>query len=74
MVQRTKRREMPADIPALLGELGACRAAMIRVCTTVTPLNPAYRAASRIIDEIDQMAGLLTGDPRHFHLKPHSTS
>lgn len=74
MARRTKRMEMPADIPALLGELGACRTAMIRVCATVTPYGPAYKAALRTMEAIDQMAGLLTGDPRHFHLKPHSAN
>lgn len=73
MTRRTKRMEMPTDIPNLLRELGACRAAMIRVCTTVTASGQAYHAANRVTEAIDQMAAVLTDDPRYFHLKPHGS-
>src|SRR5215213_4984333 len=35
--------------------------------------GPIYRAATRLIEEIDLMAEALTGDRRHFWLKPSST-
>ena len=35
--------------------------------------GPIYRAATRLMEEIDLMAEALTGDQRHFWLKPSST-
>ena len=48
-----------------------------RTCITASskaPIGgPIYRAATRLIEEIDLMADALTGDRRHFWLKPSST-
>jgi hypothetical protein len=34
---------------------------------------PIYRATSRLMEEIDLVAEVLTGNRRHFWLTPHST-
>lgn len=56
--------------PDLLKALGEARHKITR---TRIPLgSPDYLVAQAIIDRIDDMAELLTGDRGHFHLKMHS--
>jgi hypothetical protein len=63
----------PNDADALLEAIGACRRACI-AASTVAPIGgPIYRAANRLMEEIDLGAEVLTGNRRHFWLKPHST-
>ena len=62
----------PNDAAALLDAVGACH----RACTasSAAPIGgPIYRAANRLMEEIDLVAEVLTGHRRHFWLKPHST-
>jgi hypothetical protein len=70
---RHKRHFGPNDADALLEAVGACRRACV-AASTVAPIGgPIYRAATRLKDEIDLMAEVLTENGRHFWLKPHST-
>jgi hypothetical protein len=42
--------------------------------SSVAPIGgPIYWAANRLMEEIDLVAEVLTGNRRHFWLKPHST-
>ena len=69
---RHKRHFGPNDADALLEAVGACRRACV-AASTVAPIGgPIYRAATRLEDEIDLMAEVLTENGRHFWLKPHS--
>jgi hypothetical protein len=36
------------------------------------PECPTYRLGSAVTEAIDVLAGEQTGDPKHFHGKPHS--
>jgi hypothetical protein len=70
---RHKRHFGPNDADALLEAVGACRRACI-AASTVAPIGgPIYRAATRLMGEIDLMAEVLTGNRGYFWLKPHST-
>ena len=41
----------------------------------VLPIRaPEYKAASVLIEGIDDLAGLLTGSREHFQLQPHTVS
>ena len=63
----------PNDADALVKAIGACRRACV-AASSVAPIGgPIYRAASRLMEEIDLVAEVLTGDRRHFWLTPHST-
>ena len=63
----------PNDAGALLEAIAACRRAC-GAASTVAPIGgPIYRAANRLMEEIDLVAEVLTGNRRHFWLKPHST-
>ena len=64
----------PNDADALLEAIGACRRACI-AASTVAPIGgPIYRAANRLMEEIDLVAEVLIGNRRHFWLKAHSNA
>jgi hypothetical protein len=68
-----KRHFGPNDAEALLEAVGVCRRACV-AASTVAPIGgPIYRAATRLMEEIDLLAEVLTGNRRYFWLKPHST-
>ena len=70
---RHKRHFGPNDADALLEAIGACRRACV-AASTVAPIGgPIYRATTRLMEELDLVAEVLTGNRRHFWLKPHST-
>jgi hypothetical protein len=58
---------------ALLDAIGACRQACAQAITAAPIGGPAYVAAGRLMEAIDDVAEVLTGDRRLFHGKPHST-
>jgi hypothetical protein len=70
---RHRRYFGPNDADALLDAIGACRRACIAASSAAPIGGPIYRAANRLIEEIDLVAEVLTGDRRHFWLKPYST-
>ena len=69
---RHRRHFSANDSALLLAAIGECRRACI-AGSSKAPVGPIYRAATRLIEEIDLMAEALTGDRRHFWLKPSST-
>jgi hypothetical protein len=70
---RHRRYFGPNDADALLDAIGACRRACIAASSAAPIGGPIYRAANRLMEEIDLVAEVLTGNRRHFWLKPHST-
>jgi hypothetical protein len=63
----------PNDATALLEAIGTCRRACV-TASSVAPIGgPIYRAANRLMEEIDLVAEVLTGNRQHFWLKPHSS-
>ena len=67
---RHRRHCSENDLAALLAAIGECRRACV-VANSKAPIGgPIYRAASRLMEEIDLVAEVLTGDRRHFHLGP----
>ena len=50
------------DPTAELAALAGARAAAVRVLTVSKIGGPAYRAAERLLDAIDDLVGVLTGD------------
>jgi hypothetical protein len=68
-----KRHFEPHDSDRLLEAIGACRRACV-TASRVAPIGgPIYRAADRLMEEIDLVAEVLTGNRQHFWLKPHAT-
>jgi hypothetical protein len=61
------------DSSALLAAIGECRRACVAANSKAPVGGPIYRAAARLMDEIDLVAEVLTGDRRHFWLRPHGT-
>jgi hypothetical protein len=61
------------DSAALLTAIGECRRACVAANSKAPVAGPIYRAAARLMDEIDLVAEVLTGDRRHFWLRPHGT-
>src|SRR5215212_12174540 len=70
---RHRRHFSANDSAILLAAVGECRRACITTSSKAPIGGPIYRAATRLIEEIDLMAEALTGDRRHFWLKPSST-
>jgi hypothetical protein len=70
---RHRRHFSSNDSAILLAAIGECRRASITASSKAPIGGPIYRAATRLIEEIDLMAEALTGDRRHFWLKPPST-
>ena len=57
----------------LLAAIGECRRACITASFKAPIGGPIYRAATRLMEEIDLMAEALTGDRIHFWTKPPTT-
>jgi hypothetical protein len=70
---RHRRHFSANDSTILLAAIGECRRACIGASSKAPIGGPIYRAATRLIEEIDLVAEALTGDRRHFWLKPSST-
>jgi hypothetical protein len=70
---RHRRQFSANDSAILLAAIGECRRACIAANSKAPIGDPIYRASTRLIEEIDLMAEALTGDRRHFWLKPSST-
>jgi hypothetical protein len=70
---RHRRHFSENDSDRLLAAIGECRRACIAANTKAPIGGPIYRAASRLMEEIDLVAAVLTGDRRHFWLRPHGT-
>lgn len=67
-----RRRILPKDVADdALKSAGECRKHCIRVLTNAPINEPAYAAAQAVMEAIDGLAEVLTGDRRHFHLKSH---
>ena len=61
---RHKRHFGPNDADALLEAVGACRRACV-AASTVAPIGgPIYRATTRLMEELDLVAKVLTGNRR----------
>ena len=74
MAAKQKRIFTDMDARMFLSAIGACRVACIDVHRRAAPTSDVYRRASDLLDTIDDVAELLTGDRQHFWLKPHATS
>jgi hypothetical protein len=61
----------PGTAEAALKAAGECRARCVQVLTQAPIGEPAYLAARGILEAVDNLAEVLTGDRRHFHTKPH---
>lgn len=57
----------------LLEEARQWRARCVGVLSRAPVGGPVYKAASGILDAIDGLAGAVTGDRSHFHLRAPTT-
>jgi hypothetical protein len=64
----------PTQKAALLEALRICRTAVIEAYRNLKPSSRTYRLGEPLVTAIDDMAEELTGDAKHFHEKPNSTS
>ena len=67
---RHRRHFSENDSAALLVAIGECRRACVVANSKAPIAGPIYRAATRLMQEIDFVAEVLTGDRTHFHLGP----
>lgn len=67
MSGRTRRGFVSKD--QVLEKLSIGRQGAIQVCTEAKINSPEYRAATDVTAAIDRLAGALTGDEGHFHIK-----
>lgn len=58
---------------ALLRDLGQCRRTLLAAGQGLPARNPVQREMSHLVDDIDALACLLTGDRTYFHASPHRT-
>ena len=73
MARRSRRNELfENEKRELLDTLGRCRAAILKHHASLQYGSPTYVMGSAIVDAIDALAGLLTGDRSYFHTPPHS--
>lgn len=59
------------DTQPTLAALKTCRDAMLVILRSYPPRHPLYREASWLMKDIDNLAGILTGDHTLFHVKAH---
>lgn len=71
MMQKGRRtqRGFIANKSAVIDMLGTGRRAAILVCMQSVVIGPDYDAARKVVEDIDQLVGNLTGDYEKFHLK-----
>lgn len=67
MNQRTKRGFVKVE-PAL-DSLRVGRDGAVQVCRDAKISSKEYLASQKLIEAIDELAGVLTGDKGYFHLK-----
>src|SRR4051794_37103776 len=68
---RYRRHFSQNDSDRLLAAIGECRRACIAASTKAPIGGPIYRSSTRLMEEIDLVAEALTGDRRHFWMRPH---
>ena len=59
----------PLERDELLGALKSCRDACVRASMRAPINGDIYKSVEQLMNAIDDVAGVLTGDPTHFHLK-----
>ena len=57
------------DRDKLLAAIGECRRACIETNMRAPIQGDVYKACCRLTVAIDELAGVLTGDREHFHIK-----
>jgi len=62
-----------AEEVALLEEAARWRRQCVEVLTRAKPQGPLYNAVSRIVEGIDDVAEVVTGDRRRFYQKDATT-
>jgi hypothetical protein len=70
--RRTKRIFTDVDSRDLLKAIGECRAACIVASSKAPITGDVYQRCTGLIQAIDDVAEVLTGDRQHFWLRPHS--
>ena len=74
MARRSRRGELfEGEKRELLTVLGNCRAGLVTHLSALRYGSPTYALCSAVVDAIDALAALLTGDTPHFHAKHTST-
>jgi hypothetical protein len=70
---RRSRRMMPPEIAGrLLASLRPTRHLLTRSLADMPIRCPEYRQVDRVVQEIDGLAGILTGDATYYHRDGHS--
>jgi hypothetical protein len=72
MSRRSERGHIKAE--HALEKLGTGRSGAVQVMREAKIGSKEYKLASYATDAIDELAEVLTGDKRHFHSKPASTT
>ena len=59
---------------AALKAMGECRKAMMDLHRAFKSRSGISRNATYVVDAIDDLATIITGNKTYYHRKPHSTS
>jgi hypothetical protein len=71
--RRSRRSWTESDKDDLLKAIGDCRAACIRARgISLLSKKDVYNGCDAVMASINELAGILTGDRTHFHLKMHT--
>ena len=71
---KTKRMFSETDRQALLTAIEQCRKASIDALRRATCTGDIYSRTSALVDAIDGVAEVLTGDREHFWLEPSTNA
>ncbi len=66
-VRRSSRHFWDSDKRGLIRAIGACRDACIRAISVAPIDSDVYRKTSALIDSMDDVAEVLTGDRKYFY-------
>lgn len=69
----TKPKRPSFDRPHILDGLRTARETAIEIAAAATPKSALKAGADSLINLIDDLALLLTGDRRYFHSRGHSS-
>lgn len=72
--RRSKRFLSEGEKQAFLAEAGKLRAACVRMHTRGPIRDPLYASISHLMQAIDAVAEVVTGNRAHFHIVQHSAT
>lgn len=73
MSRRTGRIFSDTDRAELLSAVGECRRACTSAMSKAPVCGDVYQQLVDFVEAVDDLAGRMTGDRQHFHVKGYAT-